>query len=249
MTWLATKSIYRLIGSGALGLSLLLSACGGDSDEATPTATASADVSTSAATAPPTVPPVTSPTESAVQATPTTPLISASPTVDDPAATPATVVDLTESPATAATIAIATSGATPAVTPAPVGSPPVLEGVTSDNPGDGTGGSGLTDRPDEEQATPAASPVAQLTIEGCEVPDVPNYTGENPDVTLTADVNFRSGPGTDCDTLLEEPLGEGQVVTITGGPVTQAADDSEWVQVEVNGTNGWITTEYLEPAE
>lgn len=130
---------------------------------------------------------------------------------------------------------------------------------TFDNPGDGTGGSGMPgerdsntgEEADDESlsATPSASPVAQFSIEGCDVPDVPNFVGDITTFTLTADVNFRSGPGVECDPVMDEPLGEGQTVEVTGGPVIQSADDSEWVQVEIDGEPGWVTTEFIEPTE
>lgn len=127
---------------------------------------------------------------------------------------------------------------------------------TFNNPGDGTGGSGMPGELDSDEesedapgATPAASPIAQLEISGCEVPDVPGFLGDSNVFVLTADVNFRSGPGVDCDPVLEEPVGEGQIVLVLGGPVTQTDDDSEWVQIEVDGEPGWITTEFIEPSE
>lgn len=127
---------------------------------------------------------------------------------------------------------------------------------TFDHPGDGTGGSGMpgernsnVDEDDAPEASPAASPIAQLSISGCEVPDVPGFIGDANTFLLTADVNFRSGPGVDCDPLLDEPLGEGQTVEVVGGPVTQADDDTEWVQIELDGTPGWITTEFLDPVD
>lgn len=130
------------------------------------------------------------------------------------------------------------------------------EGETFNNPGDGTGGSGMPGERDSNEepvdspvASPEASPIAQLTISGCEVPDVPGFLGESNVFVLTADVNFRSGPGVDCDPVIEEPIGEGQIVLVSGGPVTQADDGTEWVQIDVNGESGWITNEFLEPAE
>lgn len=132
---------------------------------------------------------------------------------------------------------------------------------TFDHPGDGTGGSGMPgeldvvgdDADDAAIATPVASPIASpvalLSISGCEVPDVPGFLGENTTFMLTEDLNFRSGPGVECDPLMDEPIGEGQVVEVIGGPVTQADDDSEWVQIEIDGEPGWITTEFIEPVE
>lgn len=127
---------------------------------------------------------------------------------------------------------------------------------TFNNPGDGTGGSGMPGELDSNEesddapgATPEASPIAQLEISGCEVPDVPGFLGDSNVFELTADVNFRSGPGVDCDPVLDEPLGEGQIVLVLGGPVTQTDDGTEWVQIEVDGEPGWVTTEFLEPTE
>lgn len=130
---------------------------------------------------------------------------------------------------------------------------------TFEHPGDGTGGSGMPgennvnepagEDDDVPEATPAASPIAQLTITGCEVPDVPGFLGDTTTFILTVDVNFRSGPGVDCDPLMDEPLGLGQTVEVIGGPVTQSEDDSEWVQIEIDGQPGWITTEFIEPVE
>lgn len=127
---------------------------------------------------------------------------------------------------------------------------------TFNNPGDGTGGSGMPGERDSNEptdgdpiASPEASPIAQLTISGCEVPDVPGFLGDSNIFVLTADVNFRSGPGVTCDPIFEEPIGDGQIVLVLGGPVTQADDGTEWVQIEVNGEPGWITNDFLEPAE
>lgn len=127
---------------------------------------------------------------------------------------------------------------------------------TFDHPGDGTGGSGMPGENsvnvldgDNENESPAASPVAQLEISGCEVPDVPGFLGDTSTFILTVDVNFRSGPGVDCEPLMDDPLGVGQTVEVTGGPVTQTEDDSEWVQIEIDGQPGWITTEFIEPVD
>ena len=135
-----------------------------------------------------------------------------------------------------------------AATPAPA----LTEGGSFDTPGDGTGGSG---QPGERssnvpgEATPVASPVASLTVEGCDVPTVPAFTGSTASYVTVAEVNFRSGPGTDCTPILEQPLAEGMAVTVLGGPVAQSADGSQWLQIEVDGVPGWVTTEFVEPAE
>lgn len=177
------------------------------------------------------------------------------------AATPdATVVEVTDesTPASDEVEVDADADSTPATeTDAAPTARATTGNETFTNPGDGTGGSGMpgegaSSDPDAEvdvSATPSASPVAQLTIDGCDVPDVPGFLGDNPNRTITEDVNFRSGPGVNCETVTEDGLGAGQTVEIIGGPVTQAEDDTEWVQVEVNGELGWITTEFLEEVD
>lgn len=220
----------RILNGLVLALVLVLAACGGGSDDPTPTPPPPTNA------AQPTQPPVVieaSPT------LPTSPVATPVPTtVDTETSTPVVVpVDVTDE---ATPVDVAESSPVPDVV-----------WVVSDTPGDGTGGSGAPgerENPVPDAATPevASTPVAQLTIEGCELPNVPTFIGDSDQAVLTEDVNFRSGPGVDCEPLLDEPLGVGQTVTITGGPVTQAADDSEWVEIEFNGTRGWISADFIE---
>lgn len=98
-------------------------------------------------------------------------------------------------------------------------------------------------------ASPAASPVALLSVTSCDVPDVPEFTGEQTSYRATTDLNFRIGPGADCELALDEPLGEAQVVEVIGGPVTREDDGSEWAQVRVLDTEGWVSFEFIEPVE
>lgn len=168
---------------------------------------------------------------------PSTPLVVSTPAGQQQQAnTPVATPTATETPATQAP-------STPSDAPA---------GIT----GDGTGGTGVGQGTQDVAATPAASPaaspvatpVATLTVRGCEVQDVPPFRGDTNQYVLTADVNFRAGPGATCDLAQNEPIGEGQTVTVVGGPVTQAEDDSVWLQVEVNGQTGWMSEEFLEPS-
>lgn len=146
----------------------------------------------------------------------------------------ATVVASTE-PATVAGTATATTG-----------------GGTFNTAGDGTGGSGQPgergSNTEQPEASPAASPVAAVEVQGCEITNVPPFEGETADYVTNAEVFFRQGPGGDCATVYETPLGEGQTLVITGGPVSQAADGSLWVQVEVDGVTGWVSFDFVEPA-
>ena len=101
-----------------------------------------------------------------------------------------------------------------------------------------------------ETATPAASgtPVAATTVESCEPDNVPEFSGSNPDfVVIEDDLNFRPGPGTDCDPVIDV-LSVGVQVTVLSDPVVRANDDNTvWVQVDVDGEVGWVALEFLEP--
>lgn len=252
-------------------LALILVACGNDSGDSTPTATSGASQN-----AAPTVPlndstPVDPVNKDAISVVTPGPLNSEGGGATSVASPASSVVDLTgdgngeqSEPAPEGTATVANETATgnvgtPAVDETSVAEPvatvrPRTGKETFTNPGDGTGGSGMPgeqNSSDDEipSATPMASPVAILSVEGCDVPDVPNYVGETTTYELVSDLNFRSGPGVDCDPVIDTPIGEGQVVEVIGGPVIQAGDDTEWVQVIFDGTTGWITTEFIKPAE
>ena len=101
---------------------------------------------------------------------------------------------------------------------------------------------------DDADATPEA-PTDPIVVEGCEVAEVPAYTGETTSYVLSVDVNFRAGPGTDCDQIGDGPLGEFTAVEVIGGPLMRAGDDEfQWVQVQVGESTGWLAFEFLEPA-
>lgn len=113
--------------------------------------------------------------------------------------------------------------------------------------------------PDAE-ATPAPSPGANtatpqasgepLVVTSCDIENVPEFAGEDTPYRLSVDMNFRSGPGTDCDLVSDVPLGEFSAVEITGGPVVREGDESgEWVEVQVGDQVGWLALQFLEPAE
>lgn len=249
-----------------LMLTLILVACGNDSGDSEPTATSGASQNAaptvpSAASSPESEvnedaisvitpgPPSSATSEATSVASPTSSVIYLTGDDDaEEAGTPEAVVET-----------VPTNVSTPAVDATPAGEPVATErprtgNETYTNPGDGTGGSGMPGEQDSGSgapvvATPVASPIAVLSVEGCDVPDVPNYVGDTTTFQLMSDLNFRSGPGVDCEPVIDTPLGEGQVVEVTGGPVIQASDESEWVQVTIDGTTGWISTEFIEPAE
>jgi hypothetical protein len=165
-------------------------------------------------------------------------------------------------------------GATPATDATPVSggsatelqdaTPAAAEGTQGGEVlGDGTTGPEITPAGstpvagDAPAATPvatpapgiAATPATPLAVTGCEVVDVPPFQGEPALFQLTVDVNFRLGPGTDCDLVMEEPIGAFQSVEVIGGPVVRSDDGTEWVQIEVLGSEGWVSFDLLEPVE
>lgn len=266
----ARKLVYML--AVAL-MSVVLVACGADDggDEAEETSGAS--------DAQPTVASATEPPESpvadvdAVSGTPTPTSIDAAVIVDDAtprdqaseSRTPESVEPEPGTPAASPMPDFAMTPASPsAATPAVVADA-ASEG--NDIPSDGTTGADIdipaaTPTTSAASATPAvpnasASPAgatpgatpAAVVVSGCEVEDIPPFQGEQTLYRLTVDVNFRLGPGTDCDLALDEPLGAFQPVEVIGGPVIRESDGSEWVQIEVLDTVGWVAFEFLEPAE
>ena len=159
--------------------------------------------------------------------------------------TPAAVAP--EPPATAEST-VATPPASPEAADTPSSTPTAGHFNT---PGDGTGGSGQpgersSNVPGETEVV--ASPIAGIAVVGSEVPNVPEFEDDVVDYITVAEVNFRSGPGTECDPIIDEPLGEGVEVVVIGGPVTQSTDNTIWLQVEVDDVPGWVSEEFIEPA-
>lgn len=122
-------------------------------------------------------------------------------------------------------------------------------------PADGETTPSVTSAPATPVASPlsgeesAATPGAPLVVSGCEVQNVPPFQGEQILYQLAVDLNFRVGPGTECDLVMEDPLGEFQRVEVIGGPVVREDDGSEWVQIRFVDSEGWVSFEYLEPVE
>lgn len=117
-------------------------------------------------------------------------------------------------------------------------------------PGDGTTGAG----PSRDAATPAeiASPDADVTpdsavVESCNPEDVPEFTGDTETFVVVENLNFRTGPGVDCDPVGESLLESGASLTVTSDPVVRDGEDTEWVRVEVEGQEGWVATQFIEP--
>lgn len=110
--------------------------------------------------------------------------------------------------------------------------------------GDGTTGA----TPPRDESTPSGDVNSEaVTVTSCEPENVPEFTGGSDAFVVVENVNFRSGPGTDCSLVGEDVLESGLEITVTSDPVVREGDDSEWVRVEVGGEEGWVATEFIEP--
>lgn len=87
-----------------------------------------------------------------------------------------------------------------------------------------------------------------MTVASCEPPQVPPFTGTNPNYVVMEDLNFRVGPGSDCD-VIGDPLSQGVRLTVTSNPVVREDSPDRWVQVNVDGQIGWVAEEFIEPVK
>ncbi|MGI8485871.1 MAG: hypothetical protein ACR2OU_16630, partial [Thermomicrobiales bacterium] len=165
------------------------------------------------------------------------PVVAASPTIPIPVASPEVPVAVASAAASPAAAVIATSAATAGATPnVPSVLASILAGAPSSN--------GAT--PAAGASPSAATPVAAMTVANCEPPEVPPFTGNNSDYVVTADLNFRVGPGSDCDAI-GDPLSQGVHLTVVSDPVVREDDPERWVQVNIDGQVGWVASEFIEP--
>jgi len=261
-----SRSIFRVTSMVLMiALSGFLAACGGGDSDEEPTAT------TEPSSARPTVVASVESTPDELPATPAAPARVAPRNTD--MSSPRSESSLVSAPsAQAATPERAgqtSAMATPAGEPVngTTATPETIAGASSASADDqraGDGTSGASSGVASSAATPAApatpvpsaSPMASPqpagevpVVTSCNVENIPAFTGEVTVYTLTVDLNFREGPGADCDMIGDGPLGEFSVVDVIGGPVEREGDDSgEWVQVEVGDQVGWLALQYLEPA-
>jgi len=100
--------------------------------------------------------------------------------------------------------------------------------------------------------TPDAVELADLelvTVLGCEPETVPPLANAPLEFLTASDVNFRTGPGSDCDTIGTGPIGTNIPVSVLSGPVVREDDDQfAWVQVQILDQTGWVVIDVLEPA-
>lgn len=133
--------------------------------------------------------------------------------------------------------------------PQPADAEPSAEGEET-APGDGTTGSGPSG--DEATSPEDASPDADVTdesasVDSCEPEEVPEFTGDTDRFIVVANLNFRTGPGVDCDPIGDSLLESGTELTVTSDPVIRDGEDTEWVRVELEGQEGWVAVEFIEP--
>jgi hypothetical protein len=162
--------------------------------------------------------------------------------------TSATAVAATGQPGSSrlpGTPASSTAGATPEVSSEREPTP----AANAISGSDGT--SGATNLP-AASASPEASPAAGdvVQVDSCDVVDAPQYSGDDENQQVTEELNFRVGPGADCDPAFDAPLEVATDVVVLSDPVVRSDldDGTEWIQVEVDGETGWVAAEFVEPA-
>lgn len=161
-----------------------------------------------------------------LEASPTAPPTSAAIPASTPAASPQATPEATgQSPVSVSTPLNLATPAEPAATPAATGATPAA-------------------------ASPEATSNKPPTVTSC-APDpneIPAFSGDNPNYRVTANgLNFRAGPGTDCDPL-GDPLPIDTPVIVVSDPVNREGQTDRWVEVEVDGQDGWVAVQFIEPA-
>lgn len=165
-------------------------------------------------------------------------------------ATTSTTINLEASPnAATSPVAAGTPVSSPvAATPATTGNEP---GVPGASPAATTSGSNAA-TPASGAKKPAATKAAKNNeppvVTTCSPDSIPPFTGKKTNYKVTVDgLNFRAGPGTDCETL-GEPLAVDTPVKVISDPVVRKGEKGKWVEVEVNGQDGWVAEQFIKPA-
>jgi hypothetical protein len=184
-----------------------------------------------------------------VQATPNEPftVVVGTPDVaDSPDANAATPVAGAQNvPNTSFAGSDGTSGATPALESGSVADPSVPEDPAA------TPVAPSGPETSEAGATPEAVALADIppvTVTDCAPASVPPLATSQVQYLTNADVNFRTGPGSDCDTIGTGPIGTNIPVTVVSGPVVREGEEFTWVQVQIVDDTGWIIVGVLDPA-
>lgn len=86
----------------------------------------------------------------------------------------------------------------------------------------------------------------KVVVEDCEEPEtLPERTGRVSFVVSEDGLNLRTAPGTSCDAITT--LTAGTPVKVISGVVE--ADDIDWVKIQVDDLEGWVSTEFLDVPE
>lgn len=251
----------RMLWWSALTIAaLLLTACGplGDGDD--PTATADTIVQPTAANVntPAATPSSAAETPSEPRATPqvsvSTPAL---PTPDDqgvPQATPdGPFTAIAGTPEVQATV---DTGPTTPVADQPDSTIVGSDGTSGATPdqtlpiGNDDAGTSSADSPaSPTSGTAELDELEPLSVASCNPETIPPFSGEQNAFLTNTDANLRTGPGTDCDTIGDGPIGINTPVTLLSGPVVRTDDDEfVWVQVQIASETGWVILIVLEPA-
>jgi len=132
---------------------------------------------------------------------------------------------------------------TPAPDQLPTGTPAPV-------PGDGTTGARPTGPtgPSIDDGSPQTGPAAGTTVvDSCTPAEVPEFEGESSGFVVAENLYFRTGPGTDCERIGDSVLEAGTEVTVTSATVVREGQDTGWVRVDVDGQEGWVAAEFIEP--
>lgn len=109
----------------------------------------------------------------------------------------------------------------------------------------GTPEAGGTPEEEPSASTETAEPT-KVVVEDCEEPEtLPERTGRVSFVVSEDGLNLRAAPGTSCDAITS--LTAGTPVKVISGVVE--ADDIDWVKIQVDDLEGWVSTEFLDVPE
>lgn len=126
----------------------------------------------------------------------------------------------------------------------------VPTGTPASAPGDGTTGA-LPTSPTASDTGDGTAETEQVTdaavVDSCTPAEVPEFGGPSNTFVVVENLYFRTGPGTDCDRIGDGVLEVGTALTATSDTVVREGQNMEWVRVEVDGQEGWVAADFIEP--
>lgn len=219
------RGMFRTSAVGLLAVALVLGGCGTVDDDGEATAESTVDAS------------------GTLEITDSSP--ASSPAASSTAETSSTPVPDTGDGSGAATPAAAPELATPASPVSQSGQTPVAGRQRPPQSTEAAIPDGVaTPSGDADSGTETAS---EDVVDSCDPDTVPEFSGDTDAYVVAENLNFRTGPGVDCDPIGESVLASGTGLTVTSDPVIRDGDGTEWVRVEVEGQEGWVAIEFIEP--